>query len=89
MFKRIRCHIHYWNKWRKKFPTAYSKWAKFLVLIGLSKPYTLRLLIFADRFNSAVVALNNLTEVFNQKSPEATENKEEQKEAYSDELSKM
>ena len=63
-------HFKYWNKWRKKFPTAYSKWYKFLVLIGLKRPYTLRMMIFADTYRGALVALNNLTEVLNKKAPE-------------------
>lgn len=70
MIKRITAHIHYWNKWRKKFTTSYSKIYKFLVLIGLKKPYTLRLLIFADKYNAAVLAVNRLSEIFNQKAPE-------------------
>ena len=77
----------YWNKWRKKFPTAYSKWAKFLVLIGLSKPHTFRLLIFTDTCAAATIALNNLTEILRQTTPE--KKAEESKEVGSDEVSKV
>ena len=61
-------HFKYWNKWRKKFPNAYSKWTKFLVLIGLKKPYTFRMMMLVDRYNGAVVSFNRLTEIFNQAS---------------------
>lgn len=61
-------HFKYWNKWRKKFPTAYSKWYKFLVLIGLKKPYTLKLMIFTDKYRGAMAALNSLAEIMSQTS---------------------
>lgn len=76
-------HFKYWNKWRKKFPNAYSKWTKFLVLIGLKKPYTFQMLKFVDRYNAAVVSFNKLTEVFNQVVPKDKEG------AISDEVSEV
>lgn len=75
-------HFKYWNKWRKKFPTAYGKWTKLLTLLGLKKPSTLRLMIFADRFNAATVAFNALTEVLNQKAPEKKDENKQQDRGY-------
>lgn len=89
MIKRIKAHIHYWNKWRKKFPTAYSKMYKFLVLIGLKKPYTLRLLIFADKYNAAIVALNNVAEILKHREDDGEKKDTEKKEAMSDEVSEV